>query len=292
MCNGDSPKEMSRGDTSLNKFVVINLLSYAINTFVTFSIGTFGLFGRPDNGELSDKYQTILTPSGTAFSIWSIIFIAQAVWTVAQWWPSFRNTPFVLSVGYGYAVVCLFQAGWTIAFSFEIQWLAYLFMLGINAALNYCVRQMNKIEKSFGSYFLWQFPFSIHCGWIFAATALNTNVLAVAYKGSPMVQIVVAALCLVVLLGVAMIWLSGYPVDLTVPLVLVWALGWIYGELQSPKDSITSRFDQTEIEGFAYAAAGGAIAIFFATMVKIAYVCCVQRPAAKKSNLPTGEELA
>ena len=277
----------AKADTALNTFLFVNLASYVFNVFVTFGIGTFGLFGRPDNGTLSDKYQTILTPSGSAFSIWGIIFIAQAIWVVVQWWPSFRNSRFVRNIGFGYAFVCLMQAGWTVSFSFEIQWLAYIFMVAINLGLNYCVRQMQRTEKSIAQYFLWQFPFSLHCGWIFAATALNTNVLAVAYNGSRMVQIVVAAACLVILLGVAMTWLSSYPVDLTIPLVLVWALGWIYAELQAPRESIVQRFEARDIEAFGYAALAGAGTILVLTSIKIVYVCVVQRPRAK----PGGEAL-
>jgi hypothetical protein len=78
MCTptAESPKSEVAIDKSFNKFNFINLFAYITNVFVTFAIGTFGLGGRPTNGELSAKYQTIVTPSGTAFSIWSVIFIA------------------------------------------------------------------------------------------------------------------------------------------------------------------------------------------------------------------------
>jgi hypothetical protein len=61
---------------SLNRFNFINLFAYITNVFVVIAIGTFGVGGRPTNKELSDKYQTIITPSGIAFSIWSLIFVA------------------------------------------------------------------------------------------------------------------------------------------------------------------------------------------------------------------------
>merc|ERR1712146_422558 len=58
----------------LNKYNILNLIAYLVNCFVTFGIGTFGLANRPTNGDISDKYQTIVTPFGTSFSIWELSF--------------------------------------------------------------------------------------------------------------------------------------------------------------------------------------------------------------------------
>ncbi|OEU06258.1 hypothetical protein FRACYDRAFT_255496 [Fragilariopsis cylindrus CCMP1102] len=66
-------------NTSLNKFNWLNLLAYAVNCFVTFGIGIFGLTGQPDNGELSDKYQHC-TPFGFLIFNLGVIFIWQAIW--------------------------------------------------------------------------------------------------------------------------------------------------------------------------------------------------------------------
>jgi len=79
--------QKNQHDTSLNKYNILNLIAYLVNCFVTFGIGTFGLANRPTNGDISDKYQTIVTPFGTSFSIWGIIFLWQALWVLWQFMP-------------------------------------------------------------------------------------------------------------------------------------------------------------------------------------------------------------
>src|SRR5690606_41348101 len=46
-------------------------------------ISQMGLFG-PDNGEISDRYPTLLVAAGYAFSIWSLIFLLDLVHAVRQ----------------------------------------------------------------------------------------------------------------------------------------------------------------------------------------------------------------
>lgn len=57
-----------------------------------------------------------------------------------------------------------------------------------------------------------------------------------------------------VAMGVAVLgwWTIKLTVDVTIPVVLTWALGWICEELQSPKESIVERFTKRQIDGFAY----------------------------------------
>merc|ERR1712107_203130 len=114
-------------DTSINRYNVCNLIAYVVNCFVTFSIGTFGAFGRPTNGDLSDKYQTIVTPFGTSFSIWGMIFGWQAFWIVWQFFPNQRNSEGLTRAWYYYPLMTIVQAGWT-TFSYELMWLAAVFM--------------------------------------------------------------------------------------------------------------------------------------------------------------------
>jgi hypothetical protein len=60
---------------------ILNLLAYTLNTLETFGIGPFSIHFNPDqdNASVSAKYQTIITPHGIAFSIWGIIFLAEAI---------------------------------------------------------------------------------------------------------------------------------------------------------------------------------------------------------------------
>ncbi len=85
-----------------------NIAAYILNAAVTYGVGLSGFF--PTNEELSAKYQTIVTPAGYAFSIWGIVFLAEAIFTVAQALPAYRSSDVVVKgVGYYYVMACIAQ---------------------------------------------------------------------------------------------------------------------------------------------------------------------------------------
>ncbi|KAG7337343.1 hypothetical protein IV203_014118 [Nitzschia inconspicua] len=268
---------------SCNKFNYINLIAYLINVFVTFAIGQFGLGGRPTNGELSDKYPTIVTPIGLMFSIWGPIFILQALWALWQFLvPSQRNSEGVLKTGWWYAIAVVFQCGWTFAFSWEVMWASLVCMYGICISLVTATLRLQTYEKTWKGYLLWQLPISLHCGWIIAASAVNTNVLPVFYEADSTVQIAVAGASLGVLVIVAFAWLKAYPVDLAPPCVLVWALTGVYLALEDPADMIVATFSERQITATQYSVLGGLSLIALGVVLKGLYVLCVQRRSKAK----------
>jgi benzodiazapine receptor len=271
-------------NTSLNKYNWLNLFAYAVNVFVTFGIGMFGLTGQPDNSDLSAKYQTIVTPFGLSFSIWGIIFIWQAFWILWQFLPSQRNSEGVIRAWYYYPIMTFFQALWTISFSYEIIWLSLICMYSIVITLVMASMSLQKYKKSWKGYLLWQGPISIQTGWIMAAAVVNTNVFTVACNASTTVQLVVSSLSLVVLLTTAFTWLSSYPVDFAIPLVIVWALGGVYAELQQPSTMITDEFTTEQIMGVQYGVLGGLCLVSFSIIVKALYAILKQRPEAAMEN--------
>lgn len=267
-------------NTSLNVYNLANVLGYVLNVIIVFGFGSLGWGDRPTNGELSDKYQTILTPKSWAFSIWGPIFILEFLWVVWQLLPSQRNSPGLIATGYWYLGVCLAQVGWTLSFSFEVIWLSLLFMYGILACLLAIHINLQDYQKVWKGYFLWQFPFSLHIGWITAASILNTNLILVAYGASAMAQFGVAIASLIVVIGFAVTILIQYPVDLTPPLVLVWALGGIYAELEDPMESITATFAPGQIDGIQTGVLAVLASVLGMVLSKLIYVCLVQRRRA------------
>lgn len=281
----NNEKKNDNSNTSLNKFNWVNLISYLLNTFVTFAIGTFGLFGRPNNGVISDKYQTLVTPWGSAFSIWGIIFIWQAIWVVWQIvLPNERNSIGVTKAWYYYAIMTILQIGWTITFSYELMWASLIFMYGILASLVLASMSLQTYQKSIKGYLLWQAPFSVQTGWIMAASAVMTNVLPVYYNASVSVEIGVASASVVVLVITAISWLSSYPVDFAIPLVIIWALGGVYAELKEPMDVIVERFTTKQIDGIKYGVLAALVLVGVSTIVKILYVLFKQRPNDNNNN--------
>ena len=278
---------------------VANLVGFIANVVITFGFGLWGWADRPTNGDLSAKYQTIVTPSGTAFSIWSLIFIAQAMWVVMQWVvPSQRQASGIQAVGLMYFFACLAQCGWTLAFTWEIIWLSLVFMYAILGFLGWSVYKLETRgedqTKNWKSYFIHQFPLAIHCGWIMAASVVNTNVVLVAYGASVSAQLGMASFTLAVLLlaGFAVLLKSN---ELTIPCVLAWALGWVYNELANkPLPSITERFTATQIQGIQYTAIAGTGVLLVLVLARGVMTCLSRDNTGEQesSSTPQGDEEA
>lgn len=120
--------------TGLNALNWMNAVSYVLNLSLIY-LSVTGIFGET-NSALSSKYQTLVTPSGWAFSIWGKsgraatvaaapshphhprpthtqgpIFIGEGVFAVAQLLPACRELPIVQrGVSWWWAYVCMTQS--------------------------------------------------------------------------------------------------------------------------------------------------------------------------------------
>lgn len=270
---------------SLNWKNYANLVAFVLNIFFTYTVGIAGIFGNPDNSELSEKYQTIITPAGTAFSIWSIIFTFQGIFSIVQMLPSFRGREIVQQgVSFWYIAVCIFQIGWTFAFGYEVIPLSLVFMLLLWISLMSLLISQYYVELDPSTLKLWsskgqqefwllKFPFSIHGGWITAASVLNVCVVSVDNEASAATQLAVGIICLAVLHALSVWHLFGYKrPNYTIPCVLVWANAFIYVELQNPKPLIVETFAQDIISGVSYAAFSVSMIILVQIVVRVGFV--------------------
>ena len=203
-------------------------MAFIINVVITFLVGN-GIPGTQSNEVLSAKYQTLVTPVGWAFSIWAIIFGSQLVFTITQIRPRFRGHALVQDgVGYNYVGVCLAQATWGLVFGFELINLSVAFMLLILCFLVRIVMNQGKVDRDDAhvnrDFFLFVFPFRIHCAWIVAASLVNINLVLVKNAASATAQLYTALASLGCLLVIALGALfARVTTDYVIPCVLAWA---------------------------------------------------------------------
>jgi hypothetical protein len=106
--------------------VVTLLFTIGVNYFFN------GQQGKPSIGEISDKYNNLLTPAGYAFGIWGLIYLALIVFAVYQSGDIFRKDlkrGFILQIGWWFIIANLANAAWVWAFTSDQQGLSLLIML-------------------------------------------------------------------------------------------------------------------------------------------------------------------
>jgi len=214
-----------------------NLVAYVINLAVTYGSLT-GVFG-PTNSELSRKYQTLVTPAGWAFSIWGPIFIWEGFFAGAQMTPWLRDSSVVSSMTGWWLAACVFQVGWTVFFAREIVVASLICMLGILASLlgGILVTDRALPQISIREFWFLRAPFSLHAGWIVAASLLNTNVLADFLKASPGPLLALAVASFATISATVAIFALATPkADTIICLVAAWALAGISTNLQEAED--------------------------------------------------------
>ncbi|WP_019988731.1 TspO/MBR family protein [Rudanella lutea] len=155
----------------LTVFVIISLLvmNYLSNARV---------FADTTNGDISRKYQTLITPAGYAFAIWGVIFLGLLAFAVFQALPSERDNerfraagPWIILNGIGNAI-------WSPIFNNEQIGLALLVILVMFVSLLLTMDrlQVGKTRVRRRELWLARVPFSIYFGWLTVATILNVAV--------------------------------------------------------------------------------------------------------------------
>lgn len=156
-------------------YKIVNLVAFVVNLAITYGSLT-GIFG-PTNTILSLKYQTLVTPSGWAFSIWGLIFIWEGVFAVFSFLPKFRESEVFSAIAFWWVGVCVTQVGWSIAFAQEQQGVSLAFMLSILLCLAAIAVRLSMITSTYLEFWLLKGPFYLQLGWILAASAVNFNVV-------------------------------------------------------------------------------------------------------------------
>lgn len=234
---------------SLNRNNYLNLIGYIINVFFTF----FGepIFDLKGPEELSDKYQTLITPTGFIFSIWLVIFIFQGIFAIIQMLEKYRSLPVVQEgVSKWYFVACIAQSLWTLFFGIEQIFASTVVMLIILYSLVTIVLNQRPIDVDTGVYWLTKFPFDIHCAWICAASVLNINVWFISMGGGAILQQILAYLGLIFFIVVAYVSLFEDNMSMpnyTFPSVFAWTTFGNFFELMNPNNLITSTFSSASI---------------------------------------------
>lgn len=213
----------------------INLM-FLVVTLAINLLGAVGLINGLTQKQISDMYVTLITPSPTTFSIWSIIYsllIISVIVMIVK-----RNEPYyqkaIEEITLLFRISCILNIAWIVAFSYVQLELSVIFILGIVITLSLICLKLLKIQK--GKRWLLPFSFGIYTGWLFIATVVNIAATLVKLEwnrfGISDDIWAIIILIIAVLLIIAMILKN---LNAAFPLPVAWAYFGIYQFLSSPE---------------------------------------------------------
>lgn len=188
-----------------------NVLSVIFALVMNFLVGA-QIIGVPAINEISDKYATLLTPAGYAFSIWSLVYLLLVVFAVYQardfMKPSKENdTPRRLGPWFVIANIC--NGVWTFIFVQEYIALSVV-VLGILTLSLYVALWRLRIalyDASIKTIVCVWWPLLIYTGWVTVATVVNIAswFASMGITLSPLVVSLVLVLLVALLLGLLVV---------------------------------------------------------------------------------------
>ncbi|MDE2408148.1 MAG: hypothetical protein KGL91_09855 [Xanthomonadaceae bacterium] len=139
-----------------------------------------GLLG-PTNGEISNRYPTLIVAAGYAFAIWGPIFLLDVVFGIAQASvrePGTRLQRIRVLTAAGFALTSL----WMVVFTLQWFWLALAIIWGSLWCLLGAAWLASRTRgHRRGPWWQW-LPLSLHAGWVSLAVFLNVAQVVVAFK--------------------------------------------------------------------------------------------------------------
>ncbi len=151
----------------------INLIVFGLMVYMNYLANALPINGKT-TGQLSAQYPNLFVPAGITFSIWGVIYLMLLAFVILQF--KEQNKPLIASIGWLFAISCLLNAAWIVAWHYEQLPLSLLIMFGLLATLVF----INLNIMKFSGFFT-RATFGIYLGWICIATIANVTALLVNY---------------------------------------------------------------------------------------------------------------
>jgi hypothetical protein len=207
-----------------------------------------GVFGGPPvaesaGGALSAD-ATLLAPASPAFSIWTVIYIGLAAYTVWQWLPRQRTATRHRRIGWLVAASMLLNAAWLLVVRAGLLWVSVVTIVALVVVLGLLVRRLAATPGPGGlETYIVDGTFGLYAGWVSVAVCANITATLVAQgvtPGSPAREIA-AALVLAAAVAVAVALAAATRGNVAVGIAMAWGIGWIaVGRLlEAPESAAT-----------------------------------------------------
>lgn len=145
------------------------------------------------NAEVSDSYPSLFTPTGLTFSIWGVIYLMLAIYTIWQFGK--KNREVAKDVGLLYILSSVLNIAWIFTWHYKMLMVSFLVIAMLLATLIFISWRLERAST------LARIPFGIYYGWITVATIANLMIVLNANFesfGGSLLEIVMTCIAIVI----------------------------------------------------------------------------------------------
>ena len=240
---GGSAAAPTRADRVRQVAVVLSEVACVFGTLV--GVGVIGTRVEESSGGRLAANATLIAPAVPAFSIWSVIYLGLAAYTVWQLLPAQATSARARATGWLAAASMLLNAAWLLVTQVGWLWVSVAVIVALVLVLGVLVRRLTEhpargaVERVFVDG-----TFGLYLGWVSVATCANIAASLVGSGVTPPSPLadVIAAVVLLVAAGVGVHLARALGGRYAVAAAMAWGLGWIaVGRLgDSPRSGLTA----------------------------------------------------
>jgi hypothetical protein len=223
-----TPQRATNRDRARQLTVTVCEILCVVGTL--FGIGLLGgtRVEESAGGALSAE-ATRIAPATPAFSIWSVIYLGLAAYTVWQWLPT-SVTERTRSTGWLAAVSMLLNAAWLLVTQQGWIWVSVVVIVALALVLGELLHRLNRYGGTgLPERVIVDGTFGLYLGWVAVATCANVTAALVASGVQPAdaVSDLLAVVVLLVAAGLGVIFAQRLQGRWAVAAAMAWGLGWI-----------------------------------------------------------------
>ena len=205
-----------------------------IATLIINAMGAIGFINDISQKEVSDMYPTLITPSPSTFSIWSVIYtfliisiVVMVIKNKSQYYKRAIN-----EISFLFWISCILNIVWIISFSYNLIGLSTIFIFGFLIVMVLIIKKLGKIQER-GRWLL-PITFGLYSGWLFIATVVNIAAWLVKIEWKGFGIPVETWSIIIILIAIALTFLVlAKTKNAIFPIPIAWAYYGIYINLLS-----------------------------------------------------------
>jgi hypothetical protein len=153
-----------------DRFRALLVLAATLGTIIFNWLAASGRVGGVTPAEVSARYPTHVTPSGYAFSIWSLIYVGLIAFSIYQLLPA--NLVKYRGVRSLYILSCALNCAWIFFWHNDQILICFVIISALLVVLLMIIRTL-RVTATSGEYWFAKAPFGLYAGWVTAATLVS-----------------------------------------------------------------------------------------------------------------------